>query len=632
MKSYWKEKYIGKIIGGYLQDSFIYIHNTDNVVIVKNREIICYVNGDTVIEYVDKSQTQKKKLGKSLVGDMIFGTAGALAFGNENQYILEITWNNNKKSLIIIEGDQFYAFFISKLYEKTPIKEKSQEEIFKEQNEFIDKNIEECNAKLKNLNIDIVISDLIQAIPYYRFRFNDCDILDYDYKISEFSKDIKEYEEFLKNNDLNNNSYINNYRDYREKYDAISKLKMIKSGNLLAKKMYENDESLKAIDEKEYEKYKDYDGDELSKIIEQEFQNRDYQKLKTIHEKNGYIYFYIDKNIQQKQLENIKDKLPDEIYAFLLKILETYNSESTLTTDYTPHNLISKIVNSFFGKYFLTNYGYDGGLLQIIEVSPSVKKHLDKLIEIGDDDDNSYFNSLDVSEHSDYFDAYDIYLKYELGENIEVKVNDSINSENSNQKEKNQNLYNGENLITPTDTYQLLETDDKWKDIKKYLETGTKRQILKTYCPLKTGGIVICDSFTIYHLKYNYIPNISISFTEDWSEKEKQDFIEKNNINQSLVISEIYPDIKIQLDNFKEEDTILFCKKEILEQAQNKEDCVTYKTEKGNEVHLNPQFLEITTKLLNIKEETFIGRISGFKVIISNDKGEIALILPIRKY
>ena len=632
MKSYWKEKYIGKIIGGYLQDSFIYIHNTDNVVIVKNREIICYVNGDTVIEYVDKSQTQKKKLGKSLVGDMIFGTAGALAFGNENQYILEITWNNNKKSLIIIEGDQFYAFFISKLYEKAPIKEKSQEEIFKEQNEFIDKNIEECNAKLKNLNIDIVISDLIQAIPYYRFRFNDCDILDYDYKISEFSKDIKEYEEFLKNNDLNNNSYINNYRDYREKYDAISKLKMIKSGNLLAKKMYENDESLKAIDEKEYEKYKDYDGDELSKIIEQEFQNRDYQKLKTIHEKNGYIYFYIDKNIQQKQLENIKDKLPDEIYAFLLKILETYNSESTLTTDYTPHNLISKIVNSFFGKYFLTNYGYDGGLLQIIEVSPSVKKHLDKLIEIGDDDDNSYFNSLDVSEHSDYFDAYDIYLKYELGENIEVKVNDSINSENSNQKEKNQNLYNGENLITPTDTYQLLETDDKWKDIKKYLETGTKRQILKTYCPLKTGGIVICDSFTIYHLKYNYIPNISISFTEDWSEKEKQDFIEKNNINQSLVISEIYPDIKIQLDNFKEEDTILFCKKEILEQAQNKEDCVTYKTEKGNEVHLNPQFVEITTKLLNIKEETFIGRISGFKVIISNDKGEIALILPIRKY
>ena len=632
MKSYWKEKYIGKIIGGYLQDSFIYIHNTDNVVIVKNREIICYVNGDTVIEYVDKSQTQKKKLGKSLVGDMIFGTAGALAFGNENQYILEITWNNNKKSLIIIEGDQFYAFFISKLYEKAPIKEKSQEEIFKEQNEFIDKNIEECNAKLKNLNIDIVISDLIQAIPYYRFRFNDCDILDYDYKISEFSKDIKEYEEFLKNNDLNNNSYINNYRDYREKYDAISKLKMIKSGNLLAKKMYENDESLKAIDEKEYEKYKDYDGDELSKIIEQEFQNRDYQNLKTIHEKNGYIYFYIDKNIQQKQLENIKDKLPDEIYAFLLKILETYNSESTLTTDYTPHNLISKIVNSFFGKYFLTNYGYDGGLLQIIEVSPSVKKHLDKLIEIGDDDDNSYFNSLDVSEHSDYFDAYDIYLKYELGENIEVKVNDSINSENSNQKEKNQNLYNGENLITPTDTYQLLETDDKWKDIKKYLETGTKRQILKTYCPLKTGGIVICDSFTIYHLKYNYIPNISISFTEDWSEKEKQDFIEKNNINQSLVISEIYPDIKIQLDNFKEEDTILFCKKEILEQAQNKEDCVTYKTEKGNEVHLNPQFLEITTKLLNIKEETFIGRISGFKVIISNDKGEIALILPIRKY
>lgn len=60
METIWREKCIGEIIGGYLQDCYVFIYNTHNVAIVKNRKIICYVNGDTVIEYSDKSQVQKK--------------------------------------------------------------------------------------------------------------------------------------------------------------------------------------------------------------------------------------------------------------------------------------------------------------------------------------------------------------------------------------------------------------------------------------------------------------------------------------------------------------------------------------------------------------------------------------------
>ncbi len=431
---------------------------------------------------------------------------------------------------------------------------------------------------------------------------------------------------------------LNNYQDYLKKYDAIIKLKMIKSGNLLAKKIYENDHSLKIITDEEYEKYKDYDKDTLKIVLEQAYEKEIYEKQKDLYEKNGYICFSNDKEIQKKQLINIKDKLPNEIYTFLLKIIDTDKEQITLTFSNSSYYIISKIANSFFGKYDLTDYGYDNGLLQIITISPKVKKYLDKLIEIGNNNqlEKSYFDSLNVDEHESYFKAMDIYNdKYVLKQNIEVKVDNSLSHENLKFKEEKQfqNLCDKENLIKSTNTYQLLKTDDKWKMIEHYLkESNTANLNLKSYCPLKAGGIVITNSFTAYYLKCKYLPNIQISFDKDWSEQEKQTFIETNKINKSLMSLELYPDVKKFFENFKEEDEVLFNTNEILQNVTNKQNMIDYLTKNSNTITLNPNYLKQAIELLGIKEENFIGRFYDNKIYISNEIKEVALINIIKKY
>ena len=628
METIWKEKCIGEIIGGYLQDCYVFIYNTHNVVIVKNRKIICYVNGDTVVEYSDKSQVQKKSIGGSLVGNMIFGTSGALAYGNKNEFILEITWSNMEKSLVKINGDKFYAFFISKLYEKTPIREKSEKEILEEKNEFIDNKIKLCNLKLKNESISIAISELIQTIPYYRFRFNDCSIYLYDDEILKFSDDIKEYEEFLKNNTFNDK-----YDDYiLKKYNTIMKIKMIKSGNMFAKSLYENDEDVKNVSNNEYEKYKDFDYDDFKKLMKAKLQDRTYQEFKSLHEENGYVCFSNDNDILQEQLLDLKGKLPSEIYSFLLKISKISEDELESKYGFTAYGIISKIVNYFYGKD-----SFDVNVLQIIQVSSSVKKYLDKLIEFGDDSvaENAYFSSLDVDEHDDYFAAYDIYVnKYILDENIKVEVNDNINDKNKIQKEKSNvnNLLNGKNLIKSTDTYKLLKDDKRCKVIHNYLKSIDSMPVLKSYCPLKTGGIIICNSYTAYYLKCDNIPDEKVSFSKDWTKDEKEKFIKNNMISESLINREIYPDAKMFFDGFIDEDTILFSKKEILEQAKSKVEYISYKSDHGHEININLEFLDTTIKILNINNDTFIGKVCGFKVFIINDKEEVALVLPFKNY
>ena len=195
---------------------------------------------------------------------------------------------------------------------------------------------------------------------------------------------------------------------------------MLKSGNILAKKLYENDETLKSITDEEYAKYSQYESDELYDILKKEEKENYYDYLKDEHEKKEYVFFAKDKAMLKKQLNDIKDKFPEEIYTFLLKVVN--NNDSDLNPSYF---LVSKIVNAFLGKDSLTHYGHDGGLLQVVTITPAIKKHLDKLIEFGDNRklENAYFDSLDVEEYDDYFQAYELYTtKYVMDENIDIKI------------------------------------------------------------------------------------------------------------------------------------------------------------------------------------------------------------------
>lgn len=411
MKTIWKEKYIGEIIGGYLHDSYLYIYQTYDLILVNNHQLVCYINGDNVISYEDKSQTQTKKIGSAIAGDILFGTVGALSFGNQTNYLLEITWYNNEKSLVKIEGEQFYNFFVSKLYEKTSVKKKTKEEILEEK-------VAECNVYLEKDEIESAVSKLMETIPYYKFIFNNCDIYEYDNEINEYKKTSKDYLNFLENCHYSSN-YIN-------KASAINRLKMIKSGNIFAKNLYANDKEIKMITDKEYEKYAKYDSDELYEILKNEEKNDAYDYLKNEHESNGYIFFDRDKDMLLKQLIDIKEKIPKEIYSFILRVVNN-NDNNDLNPTYL---IVSKIVNTFLGKYDLTHYGHDGGLLKIITISPNVKKYLDKLIEIGDNRklENEFFESLDVDEQDDFFEASNIYMeKYVMEENIDIQVDNSEN-------------------------------------------------------------------------------------------------------------------------------------------------------------------------------------------------------------
>lgn len=188
------------------------------------------------------------------------------------------------------------------------------------------------------------------------------------------------------------------------------------------------------------------------------------------------------------------------------------------------------------------------------------------------------------------------------------------------------------NLILKTDTYNILENEKKYRTIKYYLKDNISRPVLTSYSPLKMGGIVITNSYTLYHLKCNYLPNINICFTKEWQDKEKQLFLKKYNIDKSFLIQSDYPNTLDYFKNIIFDDEIIFKKKEIFNQVKEKEKTGYYLTKKGNKVSYNPYYLKQSIHILDIKEDEFIGKISGIKLFIINEKNEIALILPIKTY
>lgn len=226
----------------------------------------------------------------------------------------------------------------------------------------------------------------------------------------------------------------------------------------------------------------------------------------------------------------------------------------------------------------------------------------------------------------------------------EPKKNNLINNKDYKNNQSEKDLFKIEllnelnkskdktNLILKTDTYNILENEKKYRTIKYYLKENISRPALTSYSPLKIGGIIITDSYTLYHLKCNYLPNINICFTKDWQDKEKELFLKKYNIDKSFLIKYDYPETLGTLKNLIFDDEILFQKKEIFNQVKSKEKIGYYFTKKGNKVSYNPYYLKQTIHILDIKEDEFVGKISEFKLFIINEKNEIALILPIKTY
>ena len=51
MKTYWKEKHIGKVLGGFLENNNINIYKTDYIVVWDEKGINEYINKNSIVEY-----------------------------------------------------------------------------------------------------------------------------------------------------------------------------------------------------------------------------------------------------------------------------------------------------------------------------------------------------------------------------------------------------------------------------------------------------------------------------------------------------------------------------------------------------------------------------------------------------
>lgn len=352
-----------------------------------------------------------------------------------------------------------------------------------------------------------------------------------------------------------------------------------------------------------------------------------------------YLYIYLSiENLSPYRI--LSTEVSFDIYNLLgTKLVDDFSIESSRTIKQDKSIVISSNGLLRYG----TTYGYTYG------VNPSfINRHeLETLIDDRETDKlvlkvKKLKLVLDIDGENKIININ--FFKKVKREPIKIKTNNLINNKDYKNNQSEKDLFKIEllnelnkskdktNLILKTDTYNILENEKKYRTIKYYLKDNISRPVLTSYSPLKMGGIVITNSYTLYHLKCNYLPNINICFTKEWQDKEKQLFLKKYNIDKSFLIQSDYPNTLDYFKNIIFDDEIIFKKKEIFNQVKEKEKTGYYFTKKGNKVSYNPYYLKQSIHILDIKEDEFIGKISEFKLFIINEKNEIALILPIKTY
>jgi len=161
--------------------------------------------------------------------------------------------------------------------------------------------------------------------------------------------------------------------------------------------------------------------------------------------------------------------------------------------------------------------------------------------------------------------------------------------------------------------------------------SNNRNESTRCYTPLEKGGLVFTDGYMMFRLKCHYLP-CDVGFTTNYG--KENEYLESYKEYIGRVINHNYPDMAQFLQKYDECDEIIFDLKDIKEKANLKEEYMTFKTNGDYEMTLNIQFLITLTKILNIKTDTFKGySIDRLKPVqIFNDSGEMAIILPIKKY
>lgn len=364
MKTYYKERVIGKVLAGLFVDQNVRIYNTDFVIIGHPSQNV-YVNKDTVISYKDIATKDSKSLGGSLVGNMLFGVSGALAMGNKIEYTIEITWASNKKSMIVLYDSIGYQFFLSKLYEHS-------QNVKVSLNEF-NKNVSEHDRLFLNYEKEISenvldnIPKFFIALPSYRAQYEK-DFMNF----GSYAKCRDEYGEFYKSlrDKLDKEGQIlgdkfRSFVDYRviEKYEKNPEDFFYKQRYMDLKKEKDPDSIKKMYTDEEIELLKGING---HKDILKPFLRNYHNYMKDLHLKEGYIYLSEDRDDQLEEIQWLRKYMHGKVcdhletiinnnkfddydisYAILpTQLLGLIKIEKGLPT----HYIISAVVNSYFGK------------------------------------------------------------------------------------------------------------------------------------------------------------------------------------------------------------------------------------------------------------------------------------------
>lgn len=90
---------------------------------------------------------------------------------------------------------------------------------------------------------------------------------------------------------------------------------------------------------------------------------------------------------------------------------------------------------------------------------------------------------------------------------------------------------------------EVLYSSSRLKAIKKFLSSNSySRPLLKTFSPLKDGGVIFTDSFMLFVLNCDYLP-FDVSFSKEY-EDLKEDYLDKYDSRIGKIIDGDYPATK----------------------------------------------------------------------------------------
>lgn len=177
--------------------------------------------------------------------------------------------------------------------------------------------------------------------------------------------------------------------------------------------------------------------------------------------------------------------------------------------------------------------------------------------------------------------------------------------------------------------------------IKKYLKESEKnaKPLLTCWTPFGDNQVAFTNSYTLLVLNKKTLP-FKVAFDNTISEEKQKEFIEKNDIPRDMVQPGVYPTLKNvipyemdQKDTLKLniESFLAWYKCQDKKAMKNKE--ILYNLSDDLEPYtVDPNLLKQVIDIMQITGTVCVEYYGEIKPCIIRNKGEIGLLLPVKRY